>query len=157
MTYLAILFIAACVFIMYKYHTIRTQYLLASLFLVSTNALAIFHNHFSFFDGQYFDDKEHLLFTGYIAAACFYIAKSKGFQRSYAYTVLCIIYFFYAFEDMIIDHGLFDSIYYPVMYGGTLFLVGTVVYDRLAPIKRLCTDYVRKFGTTRHRLRRSSQ
>jgi len=157
MIYIPYILIVAYVFIMHKYHKIKSEYLLASAFLVFTNILVTFTNYFSFFDGAHFDDEEIFLFVGFIAAACGLITKITNCKSFNAYAFLSVAYTVLSLEGMIIDYGeidrgliynvIYNVTYYTCMYGLSLFLVYTVIYDRLAPARYIFTHYVRKLGT----------
>ena len=136
---LSFVVIAACIFIMHKYHKIKNEYLLASLYLLLVESLELFN--YEFF---YVDDGVVLVVIGFITVGFAYISKRKDFESFNAYAVLSAIYSLHGLEDMIIDHGLLDSVYYLSMYGGTLYLVYTVIYDRLAPVRYILNHYVRK-------------
>ena len=144
---LGIGYVLICIIIMLAYGSSRAESCTASFYLLLMNGLHLANDEFVWpgYEVTIFIDYQTMYFCiAYLTSWFAYIANSKDFRSLYAYTVLTVVYFLTLFEVIITSYGLIDSFYYIVMYGCTLFLVWTVIYDRFRDGQRLLIDNMRK-------------
>tara|TARA_R110000764_G_scaffold111348_1_gene198071 strand:+ start:931 stop:1230 length:300 start_codon:yes stop_codon:yes gene_type:complete len=81
------------------------------------------------------DDKHVLVLFSYLALYFGGMALNSSFRASCPYIAHSAVYFILAIEDTIVPRGLMDGIYYEIMYGLLVFLIISVIYDRMGDIE----------------------
>ena len=97
---------------------------IASTFLISIYLVVALNNFFNVID-----DKHVLVLFSYLALYFGGMALNSSFRASCPYIAHSAI------EDTIVPRGLMDGIYYEIMYGLLVFLIISVIYDRMGDIE----------------------
>tara|TARA_R110000744_G_scaffold85789_2_gene167650 strand:- start:12229 stop:12642 length:414 start_codon:yes stop_codon:yes gene_type:complete len=103
---------------------------IASTFLISIYLVVALNNFFNVID-----DKHVLVLFSYLALYFGGMALNSSFRASCPYIAHSAVYFILAIEDTIVPRGLMDGIYYEIMYGLLVFLIISVIYDRMGDIE----------------------
>jgi hypothetical protein len=103
---------------------------IASAFLISIYLSVALNTFFNVTD-----DKFVFLLFSYLSLCFGSMALNSSFVASTPYLAHSSVYFILAIEDTIVPHGLMDGIYYEIMYGLLVFLIISVIYDRMGDIE----------------------
>ena len=141
----AAIFTLLSIAVMVKFSDSKQLVNIASAFLISIYLLVAINEAYNVIDDQ-------VIFLVFAYLSLFFgsMALKSSFAALTPYLAHSAAYFILSVEDIIIPKGVMDSFYYEIMYGLLAFLVITVTYDRMGPIRLGANTDLLRFGPHPH-------